>query len=324
MTRPAPEEVSHAAIIGTGLIGSAWAALLLAHGIRVLAIDPAADASERLRQTIGVMTPMLEELGLLTPAADFARVEVIAEPGPQLRGVQFVQENAPEKLALKRSLFVELERWLDADTVIASSTSALKISDIQSACRHPQRCVAGHPINPPHLMPLVEVSGGDLSDDAAVDWAMRFYTRLGKQPVRLRRDIEGHIAGRLSAALWREAVSLVEQGVASVADIDAAVRYGPGLRWATMGPHLTYHLGGGEGGIRHYLEHLGDSQQRRWESLGKPSLSADLKDRIADGVVEEAQGRSIEELAADRDRKLVAAIKTLGESRNADRFSEVP
>nr|WP_297457624.1 3-hydroxyacyl-CoA dehydrogenase NAD-binding domain-containing protein [uncultured Halomonas sp.] len=324
MTRPAPEEVSHAAIIGTGLIGSAWGALLLAHGIRVLAIDPATDAPERLHQTIGMMMPMLEELGLLTSAADFARVEVVAEPGPQLRDVQFVQENAPEKLALKRSLFVELERWLDADTVIASSTSALKISDIQSACRYPQRCVAGHPINPPQLMPLVEVSGGDLSDEAAIDWAMRFYTRLGKKPVRLRRDIEGHIAGRLSAALWREAVSLVDQGVASVADIDAAVRFGPGLRWATMGPHLTYHLGGGEGGIRHYLEHLGDSQQRRWESLGKPSLSADLKDRIADGVVEEAQGRSIEELAADRDRKLVAAIKALGERRNADRFSEVP
>lgn len=311
MTRPAPEEVSHAAIIGTGLIGSAWAALFLAHGIKVLAIDPAADAADRLRQTIATMVPMLEELGLVTAAADFDKVEVVAEPGPELERVQFVQENAPENLALKQTILADIERWLDSGVVIASSTSALKISDIQAGCRHPERCVAGHPINPPHLMPLVEVSGGSLSDAATVDWAMRFYARLGKQPVRLQRDIEGHIAGRLSAALWREAVSLVDQGVASVSDIDAAVLYGPGLRWATMGPHLTYHLGGGEGGIRHYLEHLGDSQQRRWESLGKPALTDELKDKIANGVLEEAGERSIEELASDRDRKLVAAIKAI-------------
>ncbi|SDL50902.1 3-hydroxyacyl-CoA dehydrogenase [Modicisalibacter muralis] len=315
MTRPTPEDVSHAAIIGTGLIGSAWAALFLAHGIEVLAIDPADGAANRLRQTIATMAPMLEELGLVTAAADFARVEVVAEPGPELEGVQFVQENAPENLALKQAILADLERWLGPSAIIASSTSALKISDIQAGCRHPERCIAGHPINPPHLMPLVEVSGGESSDATTLDWAMRFYAYLGKKPVRLRRDIEGHIAGRLGAALWREAVSLVDQGVASVADIDAAVVYGPGLRWATMGPHLTYHLGGGEGGIRHYLAHLGDSQQRRWESLGRPTLSAELKDRIADGVLDEARERSIEELALERDRKLVAAIKAVGESR---------
>ncbi|HET8790135.1 MAG TPA: 3-hydroxyacyl-CoA dehydrogenase NAD-binding domain-containing protein [Modicisalibacter sp.] len=316
MTRPAPEELSHAAIIGTGLIGSAWAALFLAHGIKVLAIDPADDAASRLHETIATMVPMLEELGLITAAADFDRIEIIAEPGPELEHVQFVQENVPENLSLKRAILADVERWLDSDAIIASSTSALKISDIQAGCQYPERCIAGHPINPPHLMPLVEVSGGDLSDEAAIDWAMRFYTLLGKKPVRLRRDIEGHIAGRLSAALWREAVSLVDQGVASVSDIDAAVVYGPGLRWATMGPHLTYHLGGGEGGIRHYLEHLGDSQQRRWESLGKPALTTELKDTIASGVLEEAQARSIEDLALDRDRKLVAAIKAIGGNRD--------
>lgn len=315
MTRPEPEDISHVAIIGTGLIGSAWAALFLAHGIKVLAIDPAAGAASRLRQTITAMVPMLEALGMVTPAADFDRVEVVAEPGPQLEPVQFVQESAPENLALKQTILADVERWLGQSVVIASSTSVLKISDIQADCRHPERCVAGHPINPPHLMPLVEVSGGSLSDEMTVDWAMRFYACLGKKPVRLRRDIEGHIAGRLSAALWREAVSLVEQGVASVADIDAAVLNGPGLRWATMGPHLTYHLGGGEGGIRYYLEHLGDSQQQRWESLGTPTLTAELKDKIANGVLEEARARSIEELATDRDRKLVAAIKAVGEHR---------
>jgi carnitine 3-dehydrogenase len=308
VTRPAPHEVSRAAIIGTGLIGAAWASLFLARGVEVLAIDPAPDAAERLRKTIATMAPVLEDIGIASAKADFDRIIVLAGAGVELEGVGFVQENVPEDLALKRSVLRDIETWIDPGIVVASSTSALRISDIQAGVHHPERCVAGHPINPPHLMPLVEVSGGEATDAAAVDWAIGFYAWLGKKPVRLQRDVEGHIAGRLSAALWREAVSLVEQGVASVADVDAAVRYGPGLRWATMGPHLTYHLGGGDGGIRDYLAHLGPSQQKRWEALGTPTLTEDLKEQIAEGVVQEAAGRSIPELAEQRDRLLAAAI----------------
>jgi 3-hydroxyacyl-CoA dehydrogenase len=310
MTRPAPHEVSRAAIIGTGLIGAAWASLFLARGLEVLAIDPAPNAAERLRQTVSAMAPALRDIGITSCKADFDRLTVVGKAGAELEGIDFVQENVPENLALKRSVLSEIEAWIDPETIIASSTSALRISDIQAGARHPERCIAGHPINPPHLMPLVEVSGGEATDPALVDWAIKFYAWLGKKPVRLNRDIEGHIAGRLSAALWREAVSLVEQGIASVADIDAAVRYGPGLRWATMGPHLTYHLGGGEGGIRHYLAHLGPSQQKRWAALGTPTLTDELKERIAEGVIEEAGGRSISDLAEERDRLLAVAIKS--------------
>jgi 3-hydroxyacyl-CoA dehydrogenase len=310
MTRPAPHEVSRAAIIGTGLIGAAWASLFLARGLEVLAIDPAPNAAERLRQTVSAMAPALRDIGITSCKADFDRLTVVGKAGAELEGIDFVQENVPENLALKRSVLSEIEAWIDPETIIASSTSALRISDIQAGARHPERCIAGHPINPPHLMPLVEVSGGEATDPALVDWAISFYAWLGKKPVRLNRDIEGHIAGRLSAALWREAVSLVEQGIVSVADIDAAVRYGPGLRWATMGPHLTYHLGGGEGGIRHYLAHLGPSQQKRWAALGTPTLTDELKERIAEGVIEEAGGRSISDLAEERDRLLAVAIKS--------------
>lgn len=310
MTRPAPGEVSRAAIIGTGLIGAAWASLFLARGLEVLAIDPAPDAAERLRQTVSAMTPALRDIGISSHEADFDRLTVVGKAGAELEGIDFVQENVPETLALKRSVLSEIEAWIDPETIIASSTSALRISEIQAGARHPDRFIAGHPINPPHLMPLVEVSGGEATDPASVDWAIGFYAWLGKKPVRLNRDIEGHIAGRLSAALWREAVSLVEDGIANVADVDAAVRYGPGLRWATMGPHLTYHLGGGEGGIRHYLAHLGPSQQKRWAALGTPTLTDELKERIAEGVIEEAGGRSISDLAEERDRLLAAAIKS--------------
>lgn len=300
-------------MVGTGLIGGAWASLFLARGIEVVAIDPQPDAADRLRRTIATMAPLLDEIGITSESADFGRISVLAQVGAELESVQFVQENVPEDLALKRSVLRDIEAWVDPAIIVASSTSAIRISDIQAGARHPERCVAGHPINPPHLMPLVEVSGGEATDRAAVDWAIGFYAWLGKKPVRLQRDIEGHIAGRLSAALWREAVSLVEQGIASVADIDDAVRYGPGLRWATMGPHLTYHLGGGEGGIRHYLAHLGLSQQKRWEALGTPTLTDDLKEQIAEGVIKEAGGRSIGELTEERDRLIVAGIKNFAD-----------
>lgn len=313
MTRVPPDEVGKVAVIGTGLIGAAWTSLFLARGIEVLAIDPASDAEARLLRTVARMVPTLREIGLVSESADFERVRVASEPGPDLSEARFVQESITESLDLKHAVLASVEALIGPDVVIASSTSALRISDIQRGARYPERYVAGHPINPPHIMPLIEVSGGALTAIDAVEWAMRFYAWLGKKPVRLMRDIEGHIAGRLSAALWREAVSLVEQGIAGVEEIDEAVRHGPGLRWATMGPHITYHLGGGEGGIRHYLEHLGPSQQKRWDSLGTPRLTTALINRIAEGVLNEARGRSVSDLEDERDRRLAAAIKIFSE-----------
>jgi 3-hydroxyacyl-CoA dehydrogenase len=306
-----PAMVRRVAILGTGLIGAGWAALFLARGLEVHALDPAPGAEARLRETIAGMWPSLVALGQAEGEPAFGRLSFAAAPGPGLADAVLVQENAPEKLDLKRALFSEVERFVGSEAIIASSTSALLIGDIQTACARPGRCVAAHPFNPPHILPLVEVSGGPATDPAALDWAMTFYTWLGKKPVRLAREIEGHIAGRLGAAMWREAISLVEQGIATVADIDAAVRHGPGPRWATTGCHLVYHLGGGPGGIEQYLEHLGDSQQRRWEDLGSPRLTERLRRTISAGVAAEVGDRNAADLAAERDAKLVELIRTL-------------
>lgn len=300
--------IERVAVIGTGLIGAGWATVFLANGLDVLAIDPAPGARDRLLATVSAMWPALVELGRATGEPDFARLAFAETPGPELADVRLVQENAPEKLDLKRGLFAAIERFVAPDTILASSTSALLIGDIQTACAIPKRCVAAHPFNPPHLLPLVEVSGGTLTDPAVLDRAMAFYTFLGKSPVLLQKEIQGHIAGRLGAALYREAVHLVAEGVATVEDIDAAVRNGPGLRWAINGPHMIYHLGGGEGGIRHYLDHLGDSQQRRWDDLGKPVLTAELKESLIAGTLAEAEGASVGDLSEERDRKLIQLL----------------
>jgi carnitine 3-dehydrogenase len=305
--------IDRVAVVGTGLIGSAWAALFLGRGLEVVAIDPRPEAPAELARLVGGMAEAMRDAGILPAdaAVDPGKVRFVQEPGPALEGVGLVQENAPERLALKQALFAELERWVAPDTLLVSSTTATLVSDIQTACRHPERVLAGHPLNPPHLVPLVEVSGGDRTAPAAVDRAMAFYAALGKVPVRLNREIEGHIAGRLSAALYREAVHLVESGVASVEDVDRAVVHGPGLRWAAIGPHLTYHVGGGAGGIAHYLAHLGASQERRWASLGTPTLTEAVQAQLAAGVAEAARGRSVAELEAERDARIARALRAL-------------
>jgi carnitine 3-dehydrogenase len=198
--------------------------------------------------------------------------------------------------------------------VIASSSSGLLMSRIQSDCRHPERCVIGHPFNPPHLVPLVEVVGGDRTAPWAVERALAFYAAIGKQPIHIRKRGPGHVANRLQAALWREAVHLVAEGVASVADVDTAISAGPGLRWALMGPHLTFHLAGGTGGIAHFLDQFAGPMTDWWQDLGNPVLTPELRERLAAGIAEEAAGRDVTQLEARRDRFLVEllALKAKG------------
>ncbi|UMA67091.1 3-hydroxyacyl-CoA dehydrogenase NAD-binding domain-containing protein (plasmid) [Roseivivax marinus] len=306
-------DIRRVAVIGTGLIGSAWATLFLARGLEVVAVDPRENAGDTLRETVSRMSEALAEAGLLDESRrpDPSAITVVEAPGPALAGCGFIQENAPERIELKRELLSAVERHVSSDAILATSTTALRVTDIQTGCARPERVVAGHPLNPPHLVPLVEVSGGELTDPKVVDRAMAFYAAIGKEPVRLNRDIEGHIAGRLSAALWREAVHLVDQGVASVEDIDRAVVHGPGLRWAAVGPHLTYHLGGGSGGMAAYLDHLGESQEKRWKSLGTPTLTGELKGRLAEGTEREAAGRSVADVEADRDAAIARTLKAM-------------
>lgn len=303
-------------IVGTGLIGSSWAALFLARGLDVVATDPAPQAEPRLREYVTRAWPALVKLGLAKDAS-LERLRFNADFNAAISDVDFVQENGPEQEAFKVKLFAELDDIAPAHAVLASSSSGLMMSRIQQRCRRPERCVIGHPFNPPHLIPLVEVVGGAATSLATIERAEKFYTRMGKRTIRLNKEVPGHVANRLQAALWREVVHLVDQGVISVSDADVAVSAGPGLRWSVMGPNLLFHLGGGQGGIEHFLAHLSGPFSRWWDDLGHPVLTPELKDRLIEGVKAEAAGRTIAELEKQRDDLLIQllALRARADSR---------
>lgn len=293
------------AVLGCGLIGISWAALFLAHGHDVAVWDPDPAARGSTEGRVALPLAQLAELGQGAERRR-GRLTVCPEPEDAVRGVDFVQENAPENVPLKRALYARVEAAVPAGAIIASSTSSLVWSDLADGMSHPGRFVTAHPFNPPHLMPLVELYG---RDPATVARAEAFYRGLGRQTVRLQRDAVGHIANRLASALWREAVNIVAEGIADVSEVDAALVHGPGLRWSVVGAHMAYHLGGGPGGMAHYLSHLGPSQERRWSTLGTPRLTPEVCNLLIAGVTAEAAGRSVAELEADRDARLIAAIK---------------
>ena len=295
--------IKRVAVIGCGTVGASWAALFLGHGLDVAAYDPSPGAEDRLQSFVDHALDQLAELG----TREKGELRFSGDLTDVLGAADFVQENVPEDEALKRRMLADIDALTTEGVIVASSTSALLRSSIVAECKTPHRFIVAHPFNPPHLVPLVELVG---EDESIVQQAAEFYRTLGRRPVVLRREMPGHIANRLSSALYREAVYLVEQGVASVADIDAALCNGPGLRWAVMGPHMTYHLGGGPGGIEHYLSHLGPSQVRRWSSLGNPTLSSEVQMRIVEGVAEEAGDHSIQELEERRDRALLEILKS--------------
>jgi carnitine 3-dehydrogenase len=302
--------VRRVAVIGAGTIGASWAAWFLARGLAVTASDPAPEAEAFVRRYVAEAWPALTRLGLAAGAAQ-AALTFARDPVAALAGADFVQESGPEREDLKKDLFQKMDGALDPAILIASSSSGLLISRIQDGLRHPERCVIGHPFNPPHLIPLVEVVGGGQTAPQAIERAMAFYAAVGKHPIHIKKEVKGHLANRLQAALWREALHLVAEGVAEVADVDAAIAHGPGLRWAIMGPHLTFHLAGGTGGMEHFMSHLAGPVASWWPDLGAPDLTPALKQKIIEGVRAEAAGRSIADLAAARDRVLLDILEAV-------------
>jgi len=298
------DKISRVAAIGTGTIGASWTAVFLARADRG-GERPGTRRRNLSASIVGAAWPSLARLSPLPAKPPWASLTFHTEPEAALAGAEFVQESAPEREELKRALLARLDAVLDPEIVIASSSSGLLMSRLQNDCRHPERCVIGHPFNPPHLVPLVEVVGGEKTGSAAIERALAFYTAIGKQPIHVQREVPGHVANRLQAALWREALHLVAEGIASVADVDTAISAGPGLRWALMGPHLTFHLAGGVGGIDHFLDQFAAPMVNWWESLGNPTLTAELKERLSTGISAEVAGRGIAELAAWLDRFLV-------------------
>jgi len=306
-----PSAIRRVAIVGAGTIGASWAALFLARGLEVVVSDPAADAEPLTRARVQAAWPVLAELGQVLPGATADALRFEPDLEAALTGVDFVQENAPEREDFKTALFARMDALLPPHVIVASSSSGLIMSRLQSQCAHASRFVIGHPFNPPHLIPLVEVVGGEKTSAETIDRCIDFYRSLGKYPIRLNKEVPGHIANRLQAALWREAIHLAAENVASVADIDAAVSQGPGLRWALFGPHMTFNLGGGAGGLAHFMDHLLGPVQTWWDDLGTPDVTPELQRRLIEGVNAEAGQRSIADLVQQRDAQLTALLKVL-------------
>jgi len=300
-------EFTSVGVLGGGLIGMSWASLFLARGCAVTVVDPDPATGERLQAFLAGAWDNLSTLGLTE--AETMPAPSVSDDIAALSGVDFLQENGPERLEAKRDIVVALEQVLRPNVVIASSTSSLRASDIQSGARHPERILVAHPMNPPHLVPMVELVAGKATAPEAMAAAERFYAQVRRVTIRVKREVPGHLANRLTSALYREAVNLVAEGIADVADVDKAIAYGPGMRWAFMGPHLTYHLGGGEGGYRGYLEHLGPTQEARWQSLGTPRLTEAVKAALVDGVQRELDAQDEATLIERRDAALVALLQ---------------
>jgi len=290
-------------IIGCGSVGASWAALFAAvGGHRVRAWDPTPDVRAALLEKVEAARQQLNELG----AAKAGEVLVCDRIEEALWGADWVQENAPEKVELKTQIYQHIESAVTHDCIIASSSSSFTWSQLGARLKHGERFVIAHPFNPPHLVPVVELFCPNLG---VRDRAVKFFTDLGRVPICMKREAVGHIGNRLAAALWREAVHLVAEGIVDVEDIDKVLLHGPALRWSVMGAHLGYHIGGGEGGIDHYLRHTGPGQERRWATLGNPKLTVELCETIAAGVHGEVDGRDTAELERQRDRQLIEIMK---------------
>ncbi len=296
-------------IIGTGVIGASWTSLFLAKGLQVVATDVAPNAETALRKFVEKAWPALKRLGL-SPGASQSNLKFMPALAQAVAGVDLVQENGPERIDFKKKLYGQLDELLPPDVIIASSSSGLTMSEIQSgAASHPERCVIAHPFNPPHLIPLVEIVGGAKTSEATIQRAAEFYTSIGQRTVRLNKEVPGHVANRLQAALGREVYHLVADGIVSAADVDTALCWGPGLRWGIMGNMMINHLGGGPGGIEHFFQQFTGPMTAWWKVLGSPVLTPEVQKKLIDSVHAEVGSRTIEELEAERDEILLGLLE---------------
>ncbi len=310
-------DVRHTALLGAGVIGSSWAALFLAAGRSVTVFDPAPGAEAQTRAAIRTAWPTLQELGLTsrgTPdALTFAKSAAEA-----VAGASFVQENVPEREAIKHALYAQIEPALAPDAIVSSSTSGMTLEALQAGWRDPAPLILGHPFNPPHLIPLVELTANDRTGAGVLEWTEAFYKDIGKVTIRIKKGMPGHVANRLQAAVWREAVHMAVEGVASVEDIDKAMWAGPGLRWAAMGPTMLFNLGAGDGGLQAFCDHFRDTFNGWWDELGQPYLTDDVIRTLVQGVTEAADGKTPQDLSAERDALIVAMQKALSTLRTQD------
>ncbi len=316
MARPDPASMRSVACVGAGTIGGGWAAQFLSQGYDVAAWDPAPDGAERLRAQIDAAWPALEDLGLAAGASR-DRLSVTATLAEAVERAAFIQESAPELMDVKIEALAEIDAAAAPDAVISSSTSAFSMTDMQVRCARPERTVVGHPFNPVYLIPLVEVVPGAKTDPAAAAWAAAFYERAGKSAIIVKDQVYAFLANRLQAALWREALYMVREGEATADDLDRCISEGPGLRWAIMGPFLTFHLAGGPGGLGAFFDKFEGEEEAPYSRLLGPELTPELRAAVLEGTDQLVGERSFEDLVAERDRCLVAIHKALAANRDA-------
>ncbi|SLN65132.1 L-carnitine dehydrogenase [Roseovarius albus] len=306
-------DTSHTAVLGAGTIGASWTALFLASGRSVAVYDPSLEAEILVRSYIEQAWETMSELGL-TKRGNPDRVSFHPSAASAVEGAGFVQENVPERLPIKQATFAEIEPVLGDSSIVASSASGLTLGQMQDGWQNPSNFVLGHPFNPPHLIPLVEVMGNDKTRVGVVEATETFYEDIGKVTIRVNKEVPGHVANRLQAAVWREAIHLVQSGVASVGDVDKAMSAGPGLRWAVMGPTTLFSLGAGAGGLAAFCDHFSDTFNGWWNDLGTPTLTPEVSEMLTQGLMEEIGDNSINNLAAQRDTAIVKLRKALAES----------
>ena len=298
-------DVQNVAVLGGGVIGASWTALFLAAGRSVTLFDPASDVETSVRAYIETAWPALEELGLTDRATPEALL-FVGTAAEAVANADFVQENVPERLAIKHATYAEIEPALKDGTIVSSSTSGLTLDALQDGWRDPAPLILGHPFNPPHLIPLVELTANAKTGADVLGRTEAFYHDIGKVTIRIRKGMPGHVANRLQAAVWREVVHMAVEGVASIEDIDKAMWAGPGLRWAAMGPTMLFHLGAGDGGLQGFCDHFRDTFNGWWDDLGDPRLDDDVIATLVAGMAEQAAGKSPKHLSAERDRMLTA------------------
>ena len=299
------QDESQIGVVGAGLIGMSWAGLFSAFGYETTVYDPHLKNRELATQAIDDIWRSLDSL---FDNLKSKRPVEFSDKLDALKASTFIQENCPENLTLKQKVISDLENIISDKTIIASSTSSFLPSELQKSSIQPERIIVGHPMNPPHLIPVVEIVLGKVKNQEIADRAKSFYSFLQRVPVQIKKEMRGHLANRLTSALYREAVYLISKDIADVEDVDAVISNGPGLRLALLGPHMNYHLGGGEGGYRHYLEHLGPSQEARWKTLGETPLTPELKEKLIQGI--EKQNIPMTELKTKRDDSLIEILKT--------------
>ena len=308
-------EINQVAVLGAGVIGASWTSLFLAAGLKVNVYDPVDNAEQSVRDYVKRAWPTLEALNMISQG-DQEQLSFFDDPAKAVVGAQFVQESVPERLPIKHELYQQIEDFLEPKAIVASSASGLMLSEMQQGWKSPSRFLLGHPFNPPHLIPLVELLTNEKTEQGVMEQAEAFYQQIGKVTIRVKREVTAHVANRLQAALWREAIYLVESGVASVEDVDKAVWAGPGLRWAAMGPHMLFHLGAGAGGLKEFCNRYRDSFHRWWDDMGDAELTPELAESLAEGVEDEAAGKDVQTASAERDALIVAMLRGTQPIRN--------